>query len=412
MRRARNTRTRNAHGIRARLLCAFLVSVFSARLLCAQAPAQQPDTALQNSQERLSEIRREREQLNRQMERLRGQVHSLSTELTNIERQEAISRRIVGELDIQVAAMGSQIDRTTLDLLVAQDALTEKRAILSHRLAEIARRGPLHTFQVLLSAESFGNLISRYKYLYLVSRQDRQLVSDVEQLRNRVAEQRNGLLNLRSSLASRRDERAEETQRLEEIEQQRERSLRQSQQEQRRTQQRLDQLARDEARITSLIAGLERRRRAAAAANPSAPAATSRIRTADIGRLDWPVEGEIVYNFGRAPGPGNTTIRWNGIGIATAVGTPVHVIGAGTVRVVDRLGTYGLSVMIDHGGGYYSLYSQLQAADVRTGQAVEARQVIGRSGGANTDEGPHLHFEIRGQNLAAIDPVQWLRRRR
>ena len=114
------------------------------------------------------------------MERLRGRVHSLSSELTNIERQVETTGRIVSELDLQINALGSQIERITADLIVAEDALAEKRAILDHRLAEIAKRGPLFAAQVLLAAESFGDLLSRYKYLYLVSRQDRQLVRDVD----------------------------------------------------------------------------------------------------------------------------------------------------------------------------------------------------------------------------------------
>jgi len=98
------------------------------------------------------------------MDRLRGRVHNLSSELTNIDRQMQISGAIVSELDIQVAAMGTRIDKTTENLIVAEDALAEKRAILGHRLTEINKRGPLHTFQVLLAAESFGDLLSRYKY--------------------------------------------------------------------------------------------------------------------------------------------------------------------------------------------------------------------------------------------------------
>ncbi len=383
--------------------------LFAVPPLAAQQQA--PDTALQRSQDRLAEIRRERARLQQEMDRLRGRVHNLSSELNNIDRQLQISGRIVGELDLQVQAMGSQIERTTADLIVAEDALAEKRAILQHRLSEIYKRGPLFTAQVMLAAESFGDLLSRYKYLYMVSRQDRQLVSDVEALRNRVADQRNGLLTLRNTLANRRDERAEETERLRLLEQQRESSLRQSRQDQRRMEQRLQQLARDEARVNDIIADLERRRRAAEAAGRTA-ATPSRIRTADLGQLDWPVEGEIVYNFGRQAGPGGTTIRWNGIGIAAPAGTPVRSIAAGTVRVSQQLGTYGLSVLVDHGGGNYSLYGQLQSADVRVGQTVERGQQVGRTGGANSDQGPHLHFEVRGQGGQAQDPVQWLRRRR
>ncbi len=89
--------------------------------ILAQQPAQ--DSTLQRSQQRLLEIRRERERLQQEMERLRGRVHSLASELTNIEQQVQTTGRIVSELDLQVAAMGSQIERTTADLIVAEDAL-------------------------------------------------------------------------------------------------------------------------------------------------------------------------------------------------------------------------------------------------------------------------------------------------
>lgn len=376
--------------------------------LAAQQPPQ--DTTLQRSQQRLLEIRRERERLQQEMDRLRGRVHSLSSELSNIEQQVQTTGRIVGELDLQVAAMGSQIERTTGDLIVAEDALAEKKAILEHRLSEISKRGPLYAARVLLGAESFGDLISRYKYLYLISRQDRRLVSEVEALRNRVAEQRDGLLDLRNSLTNRREERAQENERYRQLEQQRQQSLRESQREAQRMQVRLAQLARDETRLNDIIAAFERRRlEAERAAGAAARAGT--IRTSDLGQLDWPVNGDIIYRFGRQQLPNNTTIRWNGIGIAVATGTPVHAIAAGTVRVAQQLGTYGLSVVIDHGGGYYSVYGFLNDVSVRQGQPVQRGQVIGSSGGANSDQGPHVHFEIRGQGGAALDPVTWLRRR-
>lgn len=388
---------------------------------CAPAPralrAQQPpaqDTSLQRSRERLSEIRRERERLQQEMERLRGRVHSLSSELTNIEHQVETTGRIVSELDLQINALGSQIERITADLIVAEDALAEKRAILDHRLAEIAKRGPLFGAQVLLAAESFGDLLSRYKYLYLVSRQDRQLVRDVTALRDRVAKQRNDLLNVRTDLARRRDERAEENVRFRQLEQQRETSLQQSQREQRQTEARLQQLARDQAReethLNSLIADLERRRRAAEAAG--AAAVPARITTSDLGQLDWPVTGDIIYRFGRQQLSNNTTIRWNGIGIAVPAGTPVRAVAAGTVRIAQSLGTYGPTVFLDHGGGFYSVYSFLSDYTVRVGQSVERGDVLGRSGGENSDQGPHVQFEIRGPDGHALDPERWLRHRR
>ena len=400
-------------GARAALLAAVL-AVLPAAGLRAQEPG--VDTALANSQQRLTEIRRERARLQAQMDTLRGRVHSLSSEVENLQEQVQTTGRIVSELDLQIAAMGSQISRKTADLILAEDALAEKRAILQHRLVEIAKRGPLFEVQVLLAAESFGDLLSRYKYLYLVSRQDRQLVADVEALRDSAASGRDALVQLQNTLSRRRDERAQENQHYRDLETQSQRSLRASQRAAERTGQRLAQLAKDEARVNDIIAALERRR--LAAASRGAAPAPGRIRTADLGQLDWPVNGDIIYRFGRQQLPNNTTIRRDGIGIAVPTGTPVHAIADGTVRSTASLGTYGPSVVVEHGAGFYSVYLYLSGIAVHDGQTVRRGQTIGFSGGEQSDEGPHIEFQIRGETgglqgqAKALDPIAWLRRRR
>jgi murein DD-endopeptidase MepM/ murein hydrolase activator NlpD len=118
-----------------------------------------------------------------------------------------------------------------------------------------------------------------------------------------------------------------------------------------------------------------------------------------------------VYKFGRATLPSGGVIRYNGIGIAAPLGTPVKVVESGSVALVQKLGTYGLTVAIEHGNGVYSLYMQLETAAVKPGDKVTKGQVIGTVGGANSDYGPHLHFEIRGENQVALDPADWLRKR-
>ncbi|MGA2382005.1 MAG: peptidoglycan DD-metalloendopeptidase family protein [Gemmatimonadales bacterium] len=386
-------------------LLAALLAAFP--LAAQQVPSQGLDTALANSQSRLIEIRRQREQLEDEMARLRSRVHSLSSEVQNMQAQVQTTGRIVGELDLQIAEMGTQIERKTADLLIAEDALAEKRAILQHRLLEIYKRGPLYTAQVLLAAESFGDLLSRYKYLYLISRQDRQLVREVQALRDSAADGRDQLLSLQNTLSRRRDERAMENQRYRDLEQDRQRSLRQSQRAADRAQQQLAQLARDEARLNDFIAALERRRLAEASRGV---ASASRLRTSDIGQLDWPVNGNIVYRFGRQLLPNNTTIRWNGIGIGVSSGTPVHTVAPGTVRLARSLGTYGPSVVIDHGGGYYTVYAYLSEIQVRENQPVAKGDVVGLSGGENSEQGPHIEFQVRKEGQA-LDPIAWLRRR-
>jgi murein hydrolase activator len=397
--------------VRSSALLAILSS--AVLLLCLLLPpplAAQQD--LEESRRRLQEIRRERDRLQEQQQRLQGQVHDVNDELTNLERQRESTQKIVDEIERQIGGLSNQLDRTSAELILAEDNLAERRAVLERRLVDIYKRGPLYTFQALLAAESFGDLLSRYKYLYLTSRQDRALVGDVEKLRNRVVDQRDDLLDVRKQLDRTREEREAEYSKYTELAQARARRLSQLRRSARSTERRLDSLQRDEAKLNNVLAALERTRRDEASRGLRGATLTpGSITTADLGRLDWPVEGAIVYRFGRDTLPSGGIIRWNGVGIAAGVGTPVKAVEAGKVRLVGQFGTYGLTVVLEHGNGYYSVYSHLQSASVELAAAVTRGQEIGRVGGENSDYGPHLHFEIRGENQVALDPTEWLRKR-
>ena len=376
-------------------------------------PGQRPqplEQQLRDDQRRLEDIRRERSEVELQLEQLRTQAHSLADELSNIERQRLTTNRIVNELDRQIGGLSTQIDRITVDLVLAQDALEEKRAVLERRLMDIYKRGTLYTYQALLVAESFGDLLSRYKYLYLVSRQDRLLANDMFKLRDRIARERKGLLDARDALARRKVERTEELKRYLTLERKRQASLRDTRRSSSAAARRLSELEKNERALGDRIAALERARREAEARG--VPLGAAAITTADLGRLDWPVTGRIVYQFGTATGPNNTRIPWHGIGIGAPVGTPVRAVASGTVSLAGPLGTYLTSVLIEHGGGYYSFYGYLADAAVIKGTRVLKGEVIGHVGGQSSNEGPHLHFEIRGQGGIALDPINWLKRQR
>jgi septal ring factor EnvC (AmiA/AmiB activator) len=360
---------------------------------------------IQQNQRRLDSIRLERSQLQDDLQRLEGRAHTISGELENIERQKSTTSRIVNELDRQIGSLTAELDTVTLDLLLAEDALAETRAILDKRLVEIYKRGSLWIFEVLLAAESFGDLLSRYKYLYLVSRQDRALTRSVEELRDRVSAHRGELVVGYDALDRQRDERGQELDRYSSLERRRLRALRDTRTSQRMATTRLDSLARDEEQLNNIISSLEAERARAGSAGPGT------IGEGSLGSLDWPVEGPVLYRFGRQAGPDDTAIRQNGIGIRAAVGTPVRAVANGTVEHAGAFGTYGPTVLLDHGGGYYTLYLYLSQVNVQVGGIVQAGQTVGLTGGANSDNGPHLEFQIRGRGGIALDPEVWLRRR-
>jgi septal ring factor EnvC (AmiA/AmiB activator) len=377
-----------------------------------QAPQQNAAERLKAQKDELEKIRFERADLQRRMRDLQSTVHDLSEERTNIARQTDATARAVHTLDKQLNALADEENDATANLIRAQDELAIKRAVLRNRVREIYKRGALYSVEAMLSAQSFGELVSRYKYLHLAAQRDRALVRRVETLGQQIGNQRQTLVTLRGDVEISRQQKADEEKQLRALDEKRARSLAQAQAKERQAESRLAQIARDETRLGNVIASLEVERKRAEGRSGGAFPSNSTLKTADFGRLDWPVEGNIIYQFGRLINPNNTTVRWNGIGIAASEGTPVKAVAAGVVALVDEsLATYGRTVVIQHGGNDYSVYSSLGKISVTKGTKVVKGQAIGTVGRSDPDMEPHLHFEMRpGQR--AVDPLEWLRSRR
>ncbi len=123
------------------------------------------------------------------------------------------------------------------------------------------------------------------------------------------------------------------------------------------------------------------------------------------GRLNLPVRGELRNRFGvprEDSGP-----SWKGLFIAAPAGHEVKAIAAGRVVFADWLRGFGNLLIVDHGGGYMSLYGNNESLYKQVGAAIrggEAIASVGNSGG-NRDSG--LYFEIRHQGRA-FDPLGWV----
>jgi len=128
----------------------------------------------------------------------------------------------------------------------------------------------------------------------------------------------------------------------------------------------------------------------AAVTAASAPGGAAAVPAAVGVTLAWPIRGPISSPYG---------IRWGrlhtGIDIAAAYGTTIRAAAAGKVTFVGWYGSYGRSVLIDHGGGLSTLYAHASAILVSVGQQVSAGTPVAKVGSSGNSTGPHLHFEVR-----------------
>lgn len=111
--------------------------------------------------------------------------------------------------------------------------------------------------------------------------------------------------------------------------------------------------------------------------------------------------GERVHPFFK------TMSQHNGVDYSVPVGTAVFATADGTVRSLQTRGqTSGLSLMIDHGNGYETVYSHLDKVVAQPGRKVSRGDIIAFSGNSGLSFAPHLHYEVRYRGTA-VDPVNY-----
>ncbi len=115
----------------------------------------------------------------------------------------------------------------------------------------------------------------------------------------------------------------------------------------------------------------------------------------------WPLSTNfhmITCNFGYDPDM-DRYHRGTDIGDGGIYGANIYSTKGGTVIIANSSygwnGGYGMYVVVDHGGGYTSLYAHMSAVYVSEGQEVAQGDVLGAVGDTGWATGPHLHFEIR-----------------
>lgn len=126
------------------------------------------------------------------------------------------------------------------------------------------------------------------------------------------------------------------------------------------------------------------------------------------GSLPWPLRGRVTNAFGQSRADGRLT--WHGMLIAAEEGTEVKAVFRGRVVFANWLRGFGLLTIIDHGGGFMTLYGHADVLLKTVGDWTEGGEVIARAGKSGGQQLSGLYFEVR-QKGAARDPISWLQRR-
>jgi septal ring factor EnvC (AmiA/AmiB activator) len=360
--------------------------------------------------------------LNARIEKVRKSVNAdvqkrdqLSVQLRDAELGVAAARRELGDIRAQRLATEDRLRELEREQGRGERELDGERAELAGELRTAYVNGREEQLKLLLNQEdpaSFGRMLAYYGYFG----------------RARAGRIR-GIQDKLEHLALVGEKITAEKARLESLEQQREQrvaSLESSKEQRARAVSAIDRQIKSrggelermqsqakslEKLIARLREAIEKSEREAAAAAKSRPGSAARAAPFEPlkGKLPWPVpDGKVLARFGQARAGGS--LRWQGMLIGTDRGARVRAPVAGRVVYGDWLPGMGLMLVLDHGGGYMSLYGHNEELFRKVGDPVAAGDVIGSVGDSGGHAQPALYFEVR-RGRTPVDPQLWLTRK-
>jgi murein DD-endopeptidase MepM/ murein hydrolase activator NlpD len=377
---------------RARTAALALAGLLLALALLAPhwAEGQDLQSQLDSKQAQLNEEQEQEGVLSSELAHYNDRVDQLAGEVAVLRNREAI---VQAELDRVKAQLRREKDR--LEQLKHQ--LSRSLNVLRRRLVSIYRSDEPDVLTVMLEADGFEDLVSRYEYLRRIEEQDADIVGRVRGLRNESRDTVERIEAARDEIAARKAELVRTRVQLE----QREAELAAVRD---RKAAALDEVHSDIERLEGDIGDIQGQIQAqisAASSTSTTPLPAGPIQGASGGWI-WPVNGPVTSPYGP---------RWGrmheGIDIAVPAGTPIRAAQSGNVILAAPTSGYGNYTCVDHGGGLSSCYAHQSSYATSVGASVSQGDVIGYVGCTGSCFGDHLHFEIR-VNGAAVDPLGYL----
>lgn len=304
----------------------------------------------------------------------------------------------LADVEARLAGTESRYAALTASLGELQARLSSLRVEVANRLNAVYRMGRPRYLRVLLAAEDPSRMLSAYRTASALSAKDARLMKGFRGERVRVQDEASRLETLRPELERDREARQRALDAARVALERRRALLRSIRSDKTTREAALKELVAAERSLGDVAKGL---------GGTPAKLGFGRLR----GVLEWPSRGQVSSGFGRTlDRDSGSYVEHTGLDIEAAFGSEIKTVAAGSVVFAQWLRGYGLTVIVDHGDGYISVYAHASVLLVSKADSVRRGQKIGLVGDSGSIRGPFLYFEIR-KDGKAIDPTGWLRPR-
>jgi len=341
-------------------------------------------------------------QMDQQLKDLGQRRRGVMVDLQGIQLQRDRVRAQTESARLQRDDTQAQADELAKQQVAIQAELEQLRGELRKQVRWMQAEGPWGELGFLSSFEDFRQYLDRGRMLAWWRLQERKRIDRIRALQTELGQKAEAMKVLLGKLEAQQQQLRQYQAALQVQEDRMQAALdhlAEDEQSQKQAQSEMQEEAIQLERLLNNLIGKKR---------PDAFLPTTRFEGLR-GELPLPVEGGLAEGFGEHLHPKfHTKTMQTGVLISASLGATVRAVADGKVVFAEAYQSYGPMVILDHGDGWYSLYTHLQSIQVSKGQVLRAGESVGEVG--DTVEGPRLGFEIR--HLAKPeDPQKWLKRK-
>lgn len=374
----------------------------------------------QNPKDELSGVKREIKAQKKLISKTRKVEAVVSTELQGILRNLDQMETDLGRMDHELRGVESSLDRTGREIQKVTEEANRKRMEIERRLSSLYKAGELGALRMFFSAESFPQLAENIRYMRSILENDKRIFLEynqkIDQLKGlKVVLERDALKKERIMTGIEQKKRE-----IEEEKTKKATYLGKVRQDRKSYEASLKELQANATRLQAMLTRLDALRRRKLTSRHEKPGAKlkplaelppvpDRGFGSQKGHMSLPVRGEIIESYGKHKHPDFNSFTFSkGLSISASSGTEFKSIYEGTVIFADYFKGFGNMIIVDHGGGYFTLYAHASRLTKKVGAEVARHESIGTVGDVDSSKGSMLYFEIRHQGKP-VDPAGWVR---
>jgi septal ring factor EnvC (AmiA/AmiB activator) len=371
--------------------------------------------ATDTKQRELKDLRGRIDQLRKEIEQAKEDRAEAADSLKKSERRISDVNRALRELDQRQQGLGDELRGIQGDIRQTQRSLDNQQARLAELLRQHQRQGNADALKLLLSGKSPGEAARDLEYYRHIGRSRADLIRNHQASLDRLDTLQRQAEERKGKIEKVKGERLQQRKELEREKKDRQAVLTSLSKQIQQQRKQVASLVRDEKRLSQLIERLSRLALKPAKTLTAPGRKTTQVPDASLagldfaklkGRLALPVAGTIAARFGQAREGGGPS--WKGVFIRASEGQGVRAVATGRVAFADWLRGFGNLLVVDHGDGFLSLYSNNESLYKQVGDSVRAGDVVAAVGNTGGQSEHGLYFELRHQGKP-FDPLTWVK---